>query len=114
MLHRGKLVSGRITKEGEILNEGLPAAYSGYLHRAVLSQNADAVDIRCIRIRKECIPIFEKITGVIYEEDTATGLYDFTGLPEGTDYRALSVAFGRVLREAGYRILYEPDITVKL
>lgn len=113
ILHRGKVVGGRMKEDGTLLYENLPAAYSGYLHRAVLSQDADAVDIRAIRVCEECIPVFEKITGVMYRENPDTKLFDVSVLPKGTDYRKLSVALGKALQEKGYRILYQPSITVK-
>lgn len=113
VLRKGKVIGGRMSEDGAFLYEGLPKAYSGYLHRAVLSQDADAVDIRCIQIRTECIPIFEKITGVSYQQMPGTNLFDASVLPKDTDYRQLSAAFGKALRKAGYRILYDPDVMVK-
>lgn len=111
ILRKGKIVGGRWTDEGILFYEGLPAFYSGYLHRAVLSQDGDAVDIRCIQVREECRGIFEKETGVIYKELPDKHIFDISVLPEGTDYRQLSIALGRAFREAGYRILYLPEMT---
>ncbi len=113
VLVNGRTAGGRMTAEGELLYEGMPAAYSGYLHRAVLSQDADAVDIRAISLREECHVIFEKITGVSYKEDTVTGLFDVSVLHGDADYSKLSLELGKALREAGYRILYQPSVTVK-
>lgn len=113
VLANGKTIGGRITAEGIVLYEGLPAAYSGYLHRAVLTQNADAVDIRAIRIRKECVPIFEKITGVSYKENADTGLFDVSVLPQDADYKKLSLELCKAIRETGYRILYQPSVDVE-
>lgn len=113
VLRKGKVIGGRMTKDGICPYEGLPAVYTGYLHRAVLKQDAAALDIRCIRLRRECIPLFEEITGVLYQEQEETELFDVSLLPEGTDYRALSVRLGKALHEAGYRMLYQPELTVK-
>lgn len=113
IIRNGKTVGGRMTEDGTVLYEGLPAAYSGYLHRAVLSQDADAVDIRCIQVRQECVPVFEEITHVTYRECEDTKVFDISVLPEGTDYTELSVRLGKALRKAGYRILYRPDLAVK-
>lgn len=113
VLKNGKVKSGRISEEGLTLYSGIPATYSGYMHRAVLTQDAAAVDIRCIRVRKECIPIFEKITGVMYKERRETGLFDIDLLPKDADYLALSLALGKAIREAGYRILYDPSVSAK-
>lgn len=113
VLRRGKTIGGRITEEGNVLYEGLPAAYSGYLNRAVLTQDSYAVDVRCMRLRKECISIFEKITSVSYRENPTTGLFDARCLPQGTDYLALSLEVSRAIREAGYEIMYDPELRVK-
>ena len=40
----GKVVSGVFDHEGRMLYEGLPFCYSGYIHRAVLSQNVACMD----------------------------------------------------------------------
>ena len=113
VLQKGKVVGGRLSEDGVFVYEGLPKAYSGYLHRAVLSQDADAVDIRCIQIRTECIPIFEEVTGVSYRQAPGTNLFDASALPKDTDYRQLSAEFGKALRNAGYRILYDPSVTAR-
>lgn len=113
ILVKGRTAGGRMKSDGTLLYQGLPANYSGYLHRAVLTQDADAVDIRCIRVREECIPIFEKVTGVTYKEIPGTAVFDCSTLPEGTDCREMSVALGKAIRDAGYRILYFPEMSVK-
>lgn len=113
VIKRGKSIGGRITEEGEVLYEGLPAAYSGYLNRAVLTQDSYAVDVRCMRLRKECISNFEKITNVSYIENPKTGLFDAGCLPKETDYLALSLEVSRAIREAGYEIMYDPVLVVK-
>uniref|UniRef100_UPI004056EDCC glycosyltransferase family 2 protein n=1 Tax=Acetatifactor sp. TaxID=1872090 RepID=UPI004056EDCC len=113
LLHKGRTSSGRMTETGVVVYQGLHTAYSGYLHRAVLSQDAEVIDIRVISLQRECIPIFEKIAGVAYKEDTDTGLFDASLLPRGTDYKKLSMELCKALRLAGYRILYQPSIMAK-
>lgn len=56
----GKIIGGRMTADGTVFYEGLPKGFGGYLHRAELSQDAEALDLRCIRIRPECREVFEK------------------------------------------------------
>ncbi len=115
ILKKGKIAGGRWTDEGILLYEGLPAAYSGRLHRAVLSQDADAVDIRCIRVREECRQLFEEVIQAPYREtkmgrQTDQLIFDVSVLPGDADYRKLSIALGQALRKAGYRILYLPSM----
>lgn len=105
-----KTIGGRMSMNGKVFYEGLPAAYSGYLHRAVLTQQAEAVDIRCIRVRKECGDLFEQTVGVPYVEDK-NGFFDCSALKKGTDYKEASLRFSKALRDAGYEILYYPPWT---
>lgn len=108
LLRRGKVCGGRLTEEGEVLYAGLSKNYSGYLHRAALPQNAAAVDIRNIRVRRECRALFEKIVGIPYRAVPGGERFDASLLPKGCDWRRLSLEFCRAVRREGYRILYLP------
>ncbi len=110
VIRKGRIAGGRMTDSGKLFYEGLPRRFSGPLHRAVLTQDAEAVDIRCIRVREECRELFKEITGVSYTENPSDGLFDTAELPEGTDCGALSLRLCRGIREAGYRILYDPGM----
>ncbi len=111
---RKRIAGGRLTEEGKTMYENLPVAYSGYLHRAVLSQDAAAVDIRNMRVREECRGIFEETVGVAYRTVPGKDIFDVSLLPGDCDRTAISLKLGRALREAGYRILYLPDRTREL
>lgn len=107
---RKRLIGGMYTKDGRVVFEGLRDGYSGGLqHRAVLTQDAAAVDIRCIYVRKELIPVFEDITGEKYREGGA-------GLPDRSpeDIRKMSLLFGEEIRKRGFRILWDPAIVLKI
>ncbi len=95
-------------KAGEALYGNLSIHYSGYLHKAVLNQEAEAVDIRNIRVRPECREIFQRVTGVEYREVPGTDVFDASCLPKGCDIVKLSLELGKALREAGYRVVYWP------
>ena len=97
-----------MAEDGSIFYENLPVNYSGYLHRAILPQDAFAVDIRNIRVRPECRELFRQVTGVCYRALQGTDIFDVSVLPEGFDIRRASLELGRALQEAGYRILYLP------
>lgn len=111
---RGRIAGGRLTKEGEMMYAGLPVRYSGYLHRAVLPQDAYAVDLRNIQVRPECRELFRQITGISYQTVPGTDIFDVSRLPGDCDLLRLSLELGRAVREAGYRNLYLPERTVKL
>lgn len=108
----GKIIGGRMTADGTVFYEGLPKGFGGYLHRAELSQDAEALDLRCIRIRPECREVFEKIVGVPYTEirrlPKEQPIFNITTLPEGADIRTLSLQLSEALRQRG-RLLYLPE-----
>ena len=123
------LAGGRMAEDGSVFYEGLKEGFSGPLHRAVLTQDAEAVDLRCICVAKEFWPLFESIVGVPYrtrkvlwqatsEEKNASpvqvAIFDAGTLPEDADVKALSLAFCKELRGKGKRILWNPELTVSL
>lgn len=114
ILSSGKIFSGRLDEMGKVFYRGLDSHYSGEMHRAILTQDAAAVDIRCVRMRTECIPLFEEVVGVPYRELPGTAIFDASVLPKDTDFQEVSVRLGQAVRDAGYRILYQPSMTVRI
>lgn len=109
IVHRGKVAGGRMSLKGKVFYEGLPASYGGYMHRAVLQQGAEALDIRNMAVREELWGFFQEITGVMYRALPDTGTFDPATLPPGTDYRALSIRLGEAFGQQGYKLLYLPE-----
>ena len=103
-----RIIGGRMAEDGSVFYENLPIHYSGYLHRAVLPQDAFAVDIRNIRVRPECRELFRRVTGVSYRTLPGTDIFDASVLPGDCDIRRASLEFGMAMRDAGYRIVYLP------
>ena len=109
LIKRGKLCGGRMDEDGRIYYENLPEHFGGYLHRAVLTQSADAVDIRCIAVRRELHGLFREITGVTYQNRPGELWFNADVLPADTDYKILSLKLCKAIRENGYRILYRRE-----
>lgn len=94
----GKKLSGGIYRpDGTCPYEGLRRGFSGYMHRAAMQQDAYAVDIRKMRLRRELWDLYEQV------------------LPPGPkerlqeeEYRALSIRLAEKIHEKGYRILWDP------
>ncbi len=111
-----RITGGRMTADGKVLYEGLPEDFGGYLHRAELSQDAEALDLRCLRIRSDYKDLFEKIVGVPYTEvvrdPEQQPLFDSSTLPAGADIRLLSLQLSEALRKQG-RLLYLPEYPEK-
>jgi hypothetical protein len=104
-----RLCGGMYRKDGSIAFENLPESYSGGLqHRAVLQQDAYAVDVRCIKVRPELIPVFEEITGLNY----GTGQMNGGLAPE--EAGDLSLKFAEEVRKRGYRSLWDPGMELRL
>ena len=99
LIRGGKIVGGIYDSHGKCPYRGLHKGFSGYLHRAVLRQDAYAVDVRNIRVRKEYIPLLEEISEKFWK----------TQEKSEAAYRKLSILFCRKLREKGGRIVYAPD-----
>lgn len=102
------LTGGRMAADGCLYYEGLKEGFSGYLHRGVLTQDAEAVDLRCILVAEEFWPLFEQVVGVPYTARRDRS-FESSFLPENADIAALGTAFGMALRERGKRILWDPD-----
>ena len=121
----GCIFSGAFDESGRCLLEGLNGHYSGgSTHRAVLKQDCGAVDIRCMQVRKELQPVFSQILGIPYQErvvriKTRQGKQDVlianvAGLScDEAGYRKLSMAFGQAVRNEGYLVVWDPEITLK-
>lgn len=102
---RGRIVSGMLDKDGNVLFEGMPVRWSGPMHRADTRQNAAAVDVRCMRIRPELRTLYEEVFHSPYEEHV---------MPQGMDLRAESLAFCSRAAALGYCTVWEPSMVVRL
>ena len=103
-----------MSETGEVQYLGLKDGYSGYLNRAILVQQAQALDLRCIRLSGQCRDMFREITGLEYEENGNTGMYDWQKLPADYDYAGMGLKLSLALREAGYVLLWDPQMICEL
>ena len=100
---RGRLCGGMYRKDGTLVYDRLPEGFSGGLqHRAVLQQDAYAVDIRCLQLRDELKPIFEEVTG----KKTGSSFDDLSR----DDIASMSIRLGEEVKKRGYRIMWDPQI----
>ena len=109
LISHGLICGGRMTEEGTVFYEGLPVSYSGYLHRAVLPQDAQVLDIRNLEVRTSLRELFREVTGVEYAVIPGTEKFDPAAIPPQEDPVELSLRLGRALRERGFRLLYLPE-----
>ncbi len=111
-----KITSGMYDEYGEGLYRGLHKEYSGgSTHKASLIQECAAVDIRCMRLRSELQPIFEKITGVLYKETGKLKLADVSAIScDEEGYKKLSMELCRAVDKKGYLVVWNPEIKRRL
>ena len=90
LISGGKIVAGAYDENGGVLYQGLNRHFSGYMHRAVLQQDAAAVDVRKMMVRKELQPVLDEIK------------------KQETDPCKISLRFGKEAALLGYRIVWDP------
>lgn len=110
---RGRVIGGIYNAKGKCPYLGLGRNFSGYMHRAALCQEAYAVDLRCMRVRKELWGIFGDVFGIPYKETNAGGYrqfcYDGKNEADMDKYLEKCMEFGRRVRKAGYVVVWMPD-----
>lgn len=122
----GRVFAGAYDESGNCLFEGLPARYTGgSTHRAVLTQDCAAVDIRFLRLREELWPLFVQITGMPYRERSVyikagrekreIRIADVESLAcDEAGYRKLGMALGLAVRSAGYLVVWDPSLSCEV
>ena len=95
---KGRLVSGIYDEASDssvtMRYDGLKRRFSGYMHRAVLTQDVEAADIRTMQVRPE------------FRKDLDRALQK---IRSGADPVRTSMDFCRTLRKQGFRILWDPN-----
>lgn len=110
-----KITGGLYDAQGEPVYLGLHKEFSGYLHRAALQQEAEMVDVRCMVVSPEAEEILEEFIGLPYLKNPKNGRFDWNDcLNEGVDYKELSRKFCERIREAGWRIVWDPAMTERI
>ena len=121
----GTLTGGKMTAEGDVYYEGLPRGHTGgFEHPAVLRQEAEAVDLRCVMVRRELEALYREFAPLPSPEKAPEDAPEQEGQdteaegpvsgqervqPAEEDIRARSLAFSAAVRARGYRILWDPQ-----
>lgn len=100
IIRNGKVVSGAIREDGSVVYQGLPAGFSGYLHRASLMQEAYAGDVRRMVVSPEIQTLYDEIVVPYLEKEE-----------EHTNREIIffSLDFCEEVRRQGYAVLYDPQ-----
>lgn len=112
---KNKITGGIYNTQGEPLYEGLHKEFSGYMHRAVLQQEAEMIDIRCMKVSRPAEAVLEELIGLPYLQHPGTGRFDWRDcLNDDVDHLDLSKRFCERIRALGYRIVWDPDMIEKI
>lgn len=112
---KNKITGGIYNEQGEPLYQGLHKEFSGYMHRAVLQQEAWMVDIRCMKVSRPAETVLEELIGLPYLQHPGTGRFDWRDcLNDDVDYLDLSRRFCEKIMALGYRIVWDPDMIEKV
>jgi len=110
-----KIAGGIYTSDGHGIFDGLHKEYSGYLHRAVLAQEAEMIDIRCMKASPEAEEIMEQLLGLPYLKNPLNGNYNWRdGLKNDADYMEISKKLCAEIKKRGMRIVWDPSMTDKI
>ena len=113
VIRKGKITGGMMDQQGNVVFAGLKDGYSGYVNRAVLVQQAHALDVRCMRVNPVCRELAEQkggLAGCIAQDGTVL----WKKLPRNTDYVDISQNLSNIFWEAGYVLLWDPQQYTKL
>lgn len=105
VIKHGRIRSGALEADGTVFYRNLNRHFSGYLHRAALVQETEALDLRCIKVRKE------------YRDELHSCLREF-GLNKrrnrGRDdlWIKASLKFASFVKSRGQKLVYDPLFTM--
>ncbi len=104
---RNRITGGIYLEDGTCPYQGIRDGYTGYMHKAVLQQDAYAVDIRSMDLREELWPAFEEIVGLSYKG------FSENKMAAETNYIDLSLKLTKMIQVYGYNIVWMPATKTK-
>ena len=81
-------------EQGNVVYEGLRKGFSGYMNRAALVQEAEMLDVRCMRVNPACEALICKSL-------------------EQTDINKKNQEVCKILKDAGYKLIWDPEWMIK-
>lgn len=93
-----KVLGGAYEENGTPIYQGLYQYFSGYMKRAILQQQAAAVDIRNMEVKEEFLSSYKE------------ALENMPKNPKEKDFIKTSLNLCRKIKEKGYCIVYDPQL----
>ena len=106
-------VAGMMDEEGNLVFGDLWYGFSGYMNRAHLMQQAQALDLRRIMVNPACEELMIQLFGEnnLYRDKYQRLQVKPEFLKEEKQAVALSLKFSKLLRDAGYLLVWDPYLT---
>ncbi|MBR5944850.1 MAG: hypothetical protein IKZ94_07885, partial [Lachnospiraceae bacterium] len=108
------IIGGMMDRDGKVIFAGLKDKQSGYRNTATLKQDAEYLDIRCMKVRPELREVFKEATGLDYIENHETGFFEVKLQNYDTDLMKVSTIICDRIKTMGYKLLYDPNCSVKV
>lgn len=112
LIGAGKRITGGLCDvRGNVIYKGLRKGFSGCMNRAALTQRAEGLDIRCMKLNPACEGVLQKslqkqgLNFVRTEDRNVCAKIQ----EEITDWPGISRTLSKDLREAGYVLLWDPE-----
>ncbi len=106
-------VAGMMDTEGNVVFGDLWYGFSGYMNRAHLMQQAQALDLRCMEVNPACEELMIQMFGEnnLYRNKYQKLQVKPEFLKNEQQAVALSLKFSKLLRDAGYLLVWDPYLS---
>ena len=104
------IIAGMSDETGKVIYEGMPVGFSGYMNRAVLKQEAEVLDIRCMKVNPKCRAVLAKTLEQMYLTMDEQGRLSQQGTGETTEItiQEINRKVSTEIRKAGYCLIWDP------
>lgn len=89
-----RITGGLMDAQGKVVYKGLRKGFSGYMNRAALVQEAEMLDVRCMRVNPACEDLIRKSM-------------------EQTELNKKNQEVCKLLKDAGYKLIWDPAWMIK-
>lgn len=104
------IIAGMSDETGKVIYEGMPVGFSGYMNRAVLKQEAEVLDIRCMKVNPKCRAVLAKTLEQMHLTMDEQGRLSQQGTGETTEItiQEINRKVSTEIRKAGYCLIWDP------
>ncbi|MCR5716050.1 MAG: glycosyltransferase [Lachnospiraceae bacterium] len=108
-----RIVSGKLTRSGQVVFQGLYRDYAGPCNLADVVSRAEALDARTMILREDLIDLFVSSVGVPYRKDPAERDIAYCNQLDEQIWRQRSLLLCEKLTAAGALLLWDPEVVVR-